>query len=285
MVDKSRNPEAGVVLINVLVILALTASVVYAMVSLSELAIARSQRFSAAGQAQALISAGEVSAITALRRDMVEAGQADHAGEPWALVGQTPVPIEGGTFALRIEDAQAQFNLNSLRTSGALGLQILQRLVAALEMPPDVTARIAARMAQPAPLERLSDLVAEAGLSPTEVELLADLITVLPGSTPININTAPPAMVAALANNPVQARQLDGIRARQGFLTPDDIANVQAILPPGVGYASKYFWVTVTVEVDGTQQTLRSLLQRRAGPGGRPVVIVVERDRARSPVF
>ena len=183
-----RDDDAGVVLINVLVILALTASVVYAMVSLSELSIARSQRFSAAGQAQALIGAGEASAITALRRDMVEAGQSDHLGEPWAQIGQTPVPIEGGTFALRIEDAQAQFNLNSLPGSGALGLQILQRLVAALDLPPDVTARIAARMAQPAPLERLSDLVAEAGLTPDEVALLAGLVTVLPGSTPVNIN-------------------------------------------------------------------------------------------------
>ena len=144
-----RNRESGVVLINVLVILALTASVVHVMISLSEQAITRSQRFSAAGQAQALISAGEASAITALRRDMVEAGQADHEGEPWALVGQTPVPIEGGSFALRIEDAQAKFNLNSLPISGALGLQILQRIVAALEMSPDVTSRIAARMSWP----------------------------------------------------------------------------------------------------------------------------------------
>lgn len=280
-----RNAEAGVVLINVLVILALTASVVYAMISLSELAITRSQRFSAAGQAQALISAGEASAITALRRDMIEAGQADHTGEAWAQIGQTPVPIEGGTFALRIEDAQAQFNLNSLQGSGALGLQILQRLVTALEMPPDVTARIAARLAQPAPLERLSDLVAEAGLTPDEVALLADLVTVLPGSTPININTAPPDLLSALANNPVQARQLEGIRTRNGFLTPDDVTAVQLILPPGVGYASRFYWVTVTVEVDATRQTLRSLLQRRAGQGGRPVVLVIERDRARVPVF
>lgn len=280
-----RNQETGVVLINVLVILALTASVVYAMVSLSELAITRSQRFSAAGQAQALISAGEASAITALRRDMIEAGQSDDLGEPWAQVGQTPVLIEGGTFALRIEDAQAQFNLNSLKGSGALGLQILQRLVAALEMPSDVTARIAARMAQPAQLERLSDLVAEAGLTPDEVALLAEVITVLPGATPVNINTAPPALLAALANNPVQARQLEGIRTRQGFLTPEDVGSVQVILPPGAGYASKFYWVTVTVEVDSARQTLRSLLQRRAGPGGRPVVLVIERDRARAPVF
>lgn len=280
-----RDGKAGVVLINVLVILALTASVVYAMVSLSELSITRSQRFSAASQAQALISAGEASAITALRRDMVEAGQSDHLSEAWALTGQTPVPIEGGRFGLRIEDAQAQFNLNSLPGSGALGLQILDRLITALDLTPDVTARIAARLAQPAPLERLSDLVAEAGLTAEEVALMADLITVLPVSTPVNINTAPEALLTALADNPVQARQLVGIRTRNGFLTPADVATAQVILPPGAAYASRFYWVTVTVEVDQTTQSLRSLLQRRAGTGGRPTVVVIERDRALAPVF
>lgn len=280
-----RDRESGVVLINVLVILALTASVVYAMVSLSELSITRSQRFSAAGQAQALISAGEASAITALRRDMADAGQSDHLAEPWALVGQTPVDIDGGRFALRIADAQAQFNLNSLPGSGALGLQTLQRLIATLEMPPDVTARIAARLAQPTPLERLSDLVAEAGLTAEEIARLADLVTVLPGSTPVNINTAPPALLAALTDNPVQARQLEGIRTRQGFLTSADVAGARIVLPPGAAYGSRFFWVTVTVEVDQTTQSLRSLLQRRAGPGGGPEVVVIERDRALVPVF
>ncbi len=280
-----RNPEAGVVLINVLVILALTASVVYAMVSLSELAIIRSQRFSAAGQAQALISAGEASAIVVLRRDMVEGGKSDYSGEPWAQAGQTPVPIEGGIFAMRIEDAQALFNLNSLPGSGALGLQILQRLLGALEMSPDLTARIAARLAQPAPLERLTDLVAEAGLAPEEVAQLAELITVLPGKTPVNINTAPQALLAALTSNPIQARQLSALRDRNGLLTPADVAAVQVILPPGVGYASRLFWVTVTVQVDQTKLSLRSLLQRRAGPGGRPTVVVIERDKALAPVF
>lgn len=280
-----RQSDAGVVLINVLAILALTASVVYAMVSLSELAITRSQRFSAAGQAQALIGAGEASAITALRRDMIDASQADHPAEPWAQTNQDPVAIGGGRFALRIEDAQARFNLNSLPGSGMLGLQMLERLVASLDLTPDVTARIAARLAQPAPLERLTDLVAEAGLTLAEVDMLADLITVLPGSTPVNINTAPTSLLAALADNPVQARQLDGIRTRQGFLTPADVAAVQVILPPGAGYGSRYFWVTITVEIDQTSQSLRSLLQRRTGPGGRPEVVVIERDRALVPVF
>ena len=58
------------------------------MLSLADVSIARSQRFSEAGQALALIRAGEQSAIVALRRDMIEAPDIDHAGEPWNDVAQ-----------------------------------------------------------------------------------------------------------------------------------------------------------------------------------------------------
>jgi general secretion pathway protein K len=273
-----RRREAGVVLINVLVILALTASVVFAMLSLSDISIARSQRYSAAAQALALIAAGETSAVVALRRDMTEAPQTDHAGEAWAQTGQDRIAIAGGSFALTIEDAQARYNLNSLPGSGELGAQIVRRLTEALDLPPDVALRIAARLAQPQPLDRLEDLVTEAGLHPDDLDLLATVVTVLPGRTEVNVNTAPPALLRAITDNPVQAAALEAIRSRNGFLTPDDLTAANVILPPGVGYRSRYFWVTVTVEVDETWQRRVALLQRRTGPGEAPEVRVIARD-------
>ena len=273
-----RPADQGVVLINVLVILALTASVVYAMVSLSELSITRSQRFSSAGQALALIAAGEASAIVALRRDMVEAPATDHNAEGWAMVGQDEVEIASGRFALKIEDAQARFNLNSLPGSGALGAQILQRIVVALDLPLDVGPRIAARLAQPDPLMRLADLQAEAGISPTDLSRLSDLVTVLPGRTDINLNTAPEALLGIIADNPVQARRLVGIRERNGFLTPEDITSAQMILPTGVGFVSRFFRVTINVSVDGSAQRMETLLQRRPGRGGVGEVVAVFRQ-------
>lgn len=273
-----RTADQGVVLINVLVILALTASVVYAMVSLSELSITRSQRFSSAGQALALIAAGEASAIVALRRDMVEAPTTDHNSEGWALVGQDEVEIAAGSFALKIEDAQGRFNLNSLSGSGALGAQILQRIVVALELPLDVGPRIAARLAQTNPLVRMADLVAEAGIDPADLARLTELVTVLPGRTDINLNTAPEALLGAIADNPVQARRLAGIRARNGFLTPADVTAAEMILPLGVGFVSRFFRVTVNVSVDGTAQRMETLLQRRPGRGGLAEVVAVFRQ-------
>jgi general secretion pathway protein K len=274
----TRPADQGVVLINVLVILALTASVVYAMVSLSDLSIARSQRFSSAGQALALISGGEASAIVALRRDMIVAPATDNRSEPWALTGQDKVDIAGGSFALQIEDAQQRFNLNTLPQTGALGAQMLQRIVVALDLPPDVGPRIAGRLAQTEPLARMTDLIAEAGLTQPEVDRLSELATVLPMRTDVNINTAPDALLGVIADNPVQARSLQGIRKRKGFLTSADVIAAKVILPPGIGFVSRFFHVTVSVTIDDTAQRMETLLQRRIGPGGVPEVVAVFRQ-------
>ena len=95
-------------------VLGLAASIVYAMLTLADLSIARSQSFSEAGQGLALIRGGEQSAIAALRRDMIAAPATDNAAEPWAKIAQEPIAIPGGSFALHIEDAQGHFNLNTL---------------------------------------------------------------------------------------------------------------------------------------------------------------------------
>ena len=273
-----RTAENGVVLINVLVILALTASVVYAMISLSDLAILRSQRFSAAGQALALISGGEASAIVALRRDMTVAPTTDNMTEAWALVGQQQVQIAGGSFALQIEDAQSRFNLNNLPLSGALGAQILQRIVKRLDLPADVAPRIAARLVQPQSLVRMTDLIAEAGLTPGEVARLSQLATVLPGRTDININTASEALLGVITDNPVQAGRLQGIRKRQGFLTAADLTAAGVILAPGVGFVSRYFDVTTSVTIADTSQRMQTLLQRSTARGGPQVVAIFRQN-------
>lgn len=279
----TRGRDEGVILINVLVMLALTATVVYTMLSLGALAIARSQRFSEAGQALALLRAGEQSAIVALRRDMVEAPDVDHASEPWNAVAQSGIEIAGGAFELAITDAQALFNLNNLAAAGLQSLQTLQAILAALELPPELAVRIAATLAQDGPLRRLDDLTYRAGIAPQEIERIAALATVLPGRTDINLNAAPPELIAVLLQNPVQARVLAAVRERAGFLAPQDVAAARAILPPGTGYRSDHFRVAVAVRIGDTRQATRSLLQRRRGGDGQPEVAVIGRHGAPMP--
>ena len=273
------DPQSGVVLVNVLVILALTSSVLMAMISLSDLSITRSQRFSEAGQALALIAAGETSAIVTLRRDMEQAGQSDTAAEPWASIAQEPVRIAGGSFALQIDDAQARFNLLNLAAGGTRqAAQILQRIVEAQDLPPAVAERIIARMARPTRLTRLADLIAQAGIAPGDLDRLSPFVTVLPERTDINVNTAPAPVLAALCENPVQARSLLARRTRNGALTPADLVEARLVLLPGAGYQSRYFLVSVSVRIGETSLWRQSLLQRRSGRDGQPEVVVIGRD-------
>lgn len=275
--------DSGVVLVNVLVLLGLAATVVYMMLSLAELSIARSQRFGEAGQALALVRAGEASAIVALRRDMVEAPDIDHPGEPWGVVAQEAIALAGGAFELEIADAQGLFNINLLDGGGLQYREAVVAIAEALELTPEIAGRIAATLALDGPLARLEDLTWRAGVPPQEVATLALLVTALPGRGEVNINAAPPELIAILLRNPVQARILVAIRERAGFITPQDVAAAQAILPPGLGYRSDLFRLRVTARIGDTAQSMQSLLQRRAGPGG-PEVAVIRRQNATAAV-
>ena len=274
----TRRRDEGIVLVNVLVLLGLASTVVYLMLSLGELSIARSQRFGEAGQALALVRAGEQSAIAALRRDMVEAPEIDHAAEPWAQVAQAGIEIPGGAFELEIEDAQGLLNLNALAASGLQGQQALRAVVAALELPPATAPRIARTVSMDGPLERVEDLTWRAGLPPEEVAALARFVTAVPGTGPVNINAAPAELIAVLLQSPVPARVLASIRDRKGFVTPEDVAAARVILPPGVGYRSDLYRLRVSVRIGDTVQSMESLLQRRDGPQGTEVVVVARRN-------
>ena len=119
-----RNRDDGVTLLFVLVILALTAASVVAMVNLSESSVTRSRLYAEAVAAQALLSAGEATAVIALRRDLATSPELDHNREAWALYNQTDVAIEGGRFSLTMLDAQGLFNLQILGMGALLAFSI-----------------------------------------------------------------------------------------------------------------------------------------------------------------
>ena len=279
----NRRRDAGVVLVNVLVLLGLASTVVYLMLSLGDLSIARSQRFGEAGQALTLVRAGEQSAIAALRRDMIEAPETDHAAEPWAQVTQAAIEVQGGAFELELADAQGLFNLNTLAGATLGGLEALRAIVAALKLPPETAERIVASLLLDGPLDELGDLTWRAGIPPEEIASLKRLVTVLPGKAPVNINAAPVELIEALLKNPVQARVLASIRSRADFLTPDDVARARLILPPEVGFRSDLFRLRVRVRSGDTVQSFESLLQRRIAPN-RSEVVVIRRQNAMAAV-
>lgn len=262
---------------NVLAITAIATAGVMLMVSTQQDQLTRSILERESVQARAYVRGGELSAITALRRDMVEAPEVDHLREPWADIADREIEIRGGRFTLEISDAQDRFNVNSLVSGGLLARGALESVVGAAGLPTQVTERIAVFLSVVGPVSNLGELAA-AGLGPVELSALEPLMTALPPSATLNVNTASPEVMGAVLKSPVAGRLLAQRREQRGYVTPQDLEGVGVIAPLGVGYTSDHFRVSTEVQVGDVRQRATSLIQRRRVLG-EPEVTVIARRR------
>jgi general secretion pathway protein K len=267
----TRPSELGVILVNVLVALALCAALVSLMLTSQDGAIDRTQRAAAVAQAEAIALGAETSVLVALRRDMLEAPEADHYGEPWAQAAQTEISLETGRFAVQIQDAQARLDLNGLRAGGLAQVQTLFRLVAELELPPETADRIAAAMREEGPITRLGQIP---GLDAESRAQLEPFVAFLPRPAPVNLNTADALLLGVLFQNRIAARRLSELRERNGALSPEDILSLGLVPSGTAGFQSDIWDVTILAEVDGVALSLTSRLVRQQGLGGGEVIVV-----------
>ena len=265
------------ILVNIVSLVALASAILMLMLSSGSTGVDRSLRFREASQAAVLARAGEMSAITALRRDAEEAPQSDHAAEPWAKVIEREAAIEGGTFTLAVSDAQGRFNINNLGQDALFSAAAATPLLSALQIDPAVAVRVGAAIREGGPLLRLSQL-RELGVEDEVIARLAPLITFLPQPTSINLNSASEDLLALLFANPAAAQMIVAQRNRVGFITPADLASFGLSVPPGAGFTSNHYWVQTTVTLGETPQTLTSLLFRTVREG-RPDVVTLGRWR------
>ncbi len=269
--------DRGVALLNVLAIVAVGSAAALLMIASQQSGVERSTSLREAGQAQAYIRGGELSAVAALRRDMVEAPDVDHAGEAWTAIADDEVEIRGGRFSLAIVDAQDRFNLNSLAGGGLVARVGLDRAAAAAGLRPELTERIAGYLTVLGPIDSIGALSA-VGLDAAGVARLSRFVVVLPPGAGVNANAASAETLGVLLQNPVAGRLLATRRAATGFLTPADFEGVGVIPPPGMGFTSDHFLVATEVQVGGARQRVVSLLRRRRVLG-EPEVVVIRRRR------
>ncbi len=199
-----------------------------------------------------------------------------------------------------IEDQQGLFNLNNLVRGGitsSADVIAFQRLLALLELPPELAVSLADWMdadseaqypggaedpyylslpkpyrAANRPLVELGELLLVKGYDAQTVERLRPYVTVLPIPTPINVNFAPPEVLASvLANLSLSdARMLAQQRIGQPFRT---IQEFRARLPVGKGQApdsaitvsSQFFLAKGYANFERSQVRIETLLQRVAG--------------------
>lgn len=273
-----RDDEAGMILVNVLMFVAIASGMVLLMISREELALDRALRTREAARAMAVVRGGELSALVALRRDAEEAPETDHVGEPWAKLSEAGAPIEGGSFDLAIADAEGRFNINAVRAGDAAALILFQTIALEAGLTPEQVVAAIEYVRQKGPITDLRPLRA-AGIDPQIVDRLERLVTALPGRTSINLNAADPEMLRILFRDPAVAARLAAIRERQGFLTLDDLSGQNVTLPWGTSFRSNSFWVRTRATIGGTSQQGATLIRRRRLEDGSIEAVPIARWR------
>lgn len=261
--------ERGIILVNVLMFVAIAAGLVLLMIAREEDALDRATRIRSAARALAVVRGGELSAISALRRDQAEAPDADYPGEAWGSIGQSDVAIDGGRFALAVADAQGRFNINNLRDNRSDTVDLWQRIGTAAGLSPDQIIAATAFVRGQGPVADLRPLE-QAGVDAAVAEQLRTMVTALPGATRINLNVATEPLLAVLVDDPGKAAELVALRQRNGRLTRADLAEAEVFVPGTVGFTSDTFWVRTRASIGETAQQGAALIRRRPAVEDQP---------------
>lgn len=205
----------------------------------------------------------------------------DHAGEPWAIrIPPTPLfddPAQG-TISGYIEDRSGLFNLNSLAPAGEPDTAAVERFVRLLTLlgEPPTRAQLAAlqlvaRLTTSGPLSQTADLGAQPGFDAALIERLDAVATAVPTPTRINLNTAPPEVLAALVPGLGLdvARALVAGRERAWF---HNTGEFKARLPQGLSLLD-------AAQADVRSRHFRITVQGRHGVSVTRIEALVDRDR------
>ncbi len=303
-----RQHQRGVALLTALLAVAIVTILAVELVTRQHMDVRRTQNLLARDQAYTYSLAVERWALSMLlekRRE--EDTPVDHLNELWAEE-LTPPPFEGAQMRLRMEDLQGRFNLNNLVAEpGAddeTAVQRFSQLLLNLEVEP-VFAQAATDWIDIAPDVRFPDgagddwysrlnppyrVANRPMVSATELRLVREVededwqrvapyVTALPEPTPVNVNTAPPAVLRSLvpdlsedaAESLAGDRPDDGWESVEDFLAHPSLAG-QDIDEGTLSVASDYF--LLRSEIDLGRVTLRneSVLYRQGEAGGQVIL-------------
>ena len=235
---------------------------------------------------------------------LADAPGIDYLGEPWALP-LPPTPVENGDVQGRVVDAQSMLNVNTLGNAqhATAARQRFAKLFATLGIPgstlastidwidaddvpePDgaedawYMAQTDASLTANGPATRIEEIAAVRGMTVPAMTRLAPFVTALPeDDTPVNVNTAPPEVLAALLDG-IDADALATLvayRVQHPFINIDDF---RAHLPPSgvtivdqalISVETHYFLVSVRARQGETIANAHALIRR--DPGSSAIV-------------
>ncbi len=287
--------QRGVAVITAMLVVALAASLAAYVAWQQHLWTRQVGNLAAQAQARAVALAA-LQWTRALLAEDARAGNTDHLQEDWAQ-SLAPLPADGGELRGAIRDQQGLFNLNSLVRGGQASepdLAVFRRLLEEVRLAPELAnavidwidadtetrypggAEDGAYLTQDPPyraanqpLTTVDGLYRVQGFDRAGVERLRPFVTALPVPTPVNVNTAPPEVLAALIDglSPEQAKTLAAARVGRPFRDLDDFRQrlPRAVRPFDdalVSVGSRYFLVAGQARYDRARVGFEALLGR-----------------------
>ena len=246
-------------------------------------------------------------------QDKKSSNPRDSLAEDWAQPFP-PFPVPGGSVSARLTDAQSRFNLNTLVQNGAANqpaVDFFKRLLRNLGLPDtlssplidwedtdsnpvdsdgaedDYYSRMApAYRAANGPLVSVSELSLIRGFTPEVIRALAPYVTVLPGTTTMNVNTMGPVLLEALRDGLSQNagreimtnRPVEGYKTVDEFLEESSFNNLSGVLRAELhgllDVRTNFFEMEADASIDNRHSVLVSVLER----GNSDTIAVVSRD-------
>ena len=290
--------QRGAALITAVLIVALAATTAGVMLQRQSATLNQAALVMTRAQADLYARAGIDWARAVIAVDQKSAGSVDHLGEGWAkpMLG---LPVEGAVVGGRIEDAQARFNLNNLVSGNARNVadvDAFKRMLSSLQLSPDLADAVADwidtddvpvggggaedawYLSQPQPyraanqpLAQIEELLRIKGFDARAFARLAPYVTALPGRTPVNANTAPEEVLAALLPemSGEEVRKLIAVRSAKPFANMEDFkSRAKGARPETLQSAfdvkTAYFLAEVSVSAEGVETLTEALLGRSA---------------------
>ena len=289
----TANSQRGVALLTILLLVVSITVVAGAMLASQKVAIRRSGLLFDQNQLLQDIDAGQQLAVTMIRADS-KLNDTDSEQDIWAQ----PIPpytLANHSIGVELRDEASRFNINNLHQGGTVdtaALEVFQRLLTQLNLETDIAVAVldwqdtdsevyldggdeSAVYTQQRnssvdgalpnqPFVSVDQLQEVRGVSAEVLATLRPYLTAVPYYLPININTASPALLAALIDG-ATSQQMQGIvdtRSKQALTSIDELWQLpslsgldekqRAALTPLLAVDSQAFTALITASDNAT---------------------------------
>lgn len=287
------NSQRGVALLTILLLVVSITVVAGAMLASQKVAIRRSGLLFDQNQLLQDIDAGQQLAVTMIRADS-KLNDTDSEQDIWAQP-ILPYTLANHSVSIELRDEAGRFNINNLHQGGTVdtaALEVFQRLLTQLNLEPDIAIAVldwqdtdsevyldggdeSAVYTQQLnrsvdgalpnqPFVSVDQLQEVRGVSAEVLATLRPYLTAVPYYLPININTASPALLAALIDG-ATSQQMQGIvdtRSKQVLTSIDELWQLpilsgldekqRAALTPLLAVDSQAFMALITASDNAT---------------------------------